>query len=194
MLVAVAPEVADLRIVPVDDEHRFLRQGRGRRPPVGGDVLQLAVTVELISEEIAEQHGAGSYAARDLGQRTLVHLEEPQLGIALRQERRRHSGGEVRARAVPGEPVLRLEDLGGHGGGRRLAVGGGDDRSAARQPGCERVDRARIELPEQLARQRRAAARACEARELPGGAGGEGFDCETGTHPRARVPARPSIE
>ncbi len=188
------PEVADLRIVPVDDEHRVLWQGRGRRPPVGGDVLQLAVAVELISEEVAEQHGAGLYAARDLGERTLVHLEEPQLGVALRQERRRHAGGEVRARAVPGETVLRFEDLGGHGGGRRLAVGGGDDRSAVRQPGCERVDCARIELPEQLARQRRAAARAREARELPGGASGEGFDCETGTHPRARVPARPSNE
>ena len=160
---AVAAEIADLRIVPVDHEHRFLWQGRGRRPPVGGDVLELAVAVELVAEEVAEQHGARPHAARDLGERALVHLEQPQLGVALRQERGRHAGGEVRAGAVPGQAALRFEDLGGHGGGRRLAVGGGDDRSAVRQPRCERVDRARIELPEQLARQRRAAARAREA-------------------------------
>ena len=86
VLGAVAAEVADLRIVSVDHEHRLLWQRRGRRPPVGGDVLQLAVTVELVAEEVAEQHRARPHAARDLGERPLVHLEE-------RRARRRAASG-----------------------------------------------------------------------------------------------------
>ena len=181
---AVAAEVADLRIVAVDHEHRLRRQLGGRRPPVVGDVLELAVAVELVAEEVAEQHGARPDAAHDLGQRALVHLEQAELRVALRQERGGDAGGEVRARAVPGEATSRLEDLGGHRSRRRLPVRRGDDRGAVRQPRGERVDRARIELPEQLARQRRAAARARQARELAGGAGGEGFDGKAGAHRR----------
>ena len=82
---AAAREVADLRIVAVDDEHRVVRQRRGRRPPALGDVLELAVAVELVAEEVAEQDRARPDAAGDLRQRALVDLEQPQLGVALRR-------------------------------------------------------------------------------------------------------------
>ena len=50
----VAPEVADLRVVAVDDELRG-RQRRHGRAPAGGNELELAVAVELVAEEVAER-------------------------------------------------------------------------------------------------------------------------------------------
>ena len=168
-------EVADLRVVAVDHEHRLRRQLRRRSTPALGDVLELAVAVELVAEEVAEQHRARADAADDLRQRALVDLEQPELGVALGEQGRGDPGDEIRARAVPGELAAGLEDLRRHRRRRRLPVRRRDDGRAVRQPRRERVDRARIELPEQLARQRRAAAGAREAGELRGRARGEAF-------------------
>ena len=68
------------------------------------------------------------------------------------------------------EPDTRREDRRGERGGRRLPVRRGDEGGAERQPAREPVDRLRIELPEQLAGERRAAARPGEAGEPAHGA------------------------
>ena len=59
-------ELADLRIVAVDDECRSVRECRDRGAPALGDELELAVAVELVAEEVAERHDAGvrSYERR----------------------------------------------------------------------------------------------------------------------------------
>ena len=84
-------------------------------------------------------------------------------------------GDEVRAGGVVGEPVARAEDLRGHRRGRRLAVRRRDQHGALRQPRGEPVDRARIELPEELSGHRRAAAAACDPGEGADRAGGGGL-------------------
>ena len=185
---APARQVADLGVVPVDDEHGLRRQGGRRGPPALGDVLELAVAVELVTEEVAEQHCTRPDPADDLRQRAFVDLEQTQLGVALGEEGGGDPGNEVRAGAVPGEPVARLEDLGSHRRRRRLAVRRRDDGGAVAKPCRERVDRAGIELPEQLARQRRAAARAGDPGELGGRARGQGLDGEAGAHQSASLP------
>ena len=185
---ALARQVADLRVVAVDHEHGLRRQ-RGRRgTPALGDVLELPVAVELVAEEVAEQHRARPDPANDLRQRAFVDLEQAQVGVALGEEGGGDPGDEVRAGAVPGEPAARLEDLGGHRGRRGLAVRRRDDGGAVAKPCRERVDRAGIELPEELARQRRAAARAGDPGELGGRARGQGLDGEAGAHQSASLP------
>ena len=106
------------------------------------------------------------------------------------EQRRGDAGDEVRTGAVPRERMPGLEDLGRHRGRGRLAVRRGDDRRAVRQAPGEGVDRARIELPEQLARQRRSTAGARETREPARGSGGERFDGETGAHRARAYPQR----
>ena len=69
-------------------------------------------------------------APHDLRQRALVDLEQPELGVALRQERRGDAGDQICAGAVPGELAPRLEDLRGHRRRGRLPVRGGDDGRA----------------------------------------------------------------
>ena len=54
--------------------------------PAGGDELELAVAVELVAEEVAEEERPRPDAARDLRQRRLVDLEEPELGAVGGEE------------------------------------------------------------------------------------------------------------
>ena len=158
-----AREVADLRVVAVDDEHCLGGQLRRSGAPALGDVLELAVAVELVAGEVSEQHCAGADAADDLRQRALVDLQQPELGVPLCEQGGRDARDEVRARPVPGESSAAADDLRHHRRGRRLAVRRRDDGRSLRQPRRQRVDRARIELPEQLAGNRRAAAGAGQA-------------------------------
>ena len=70
-------EVADLRIVSVHDEHGLRRQTAHDRPPALRDVLQLSISIELVTEQVPETDRPRSHTLRDLGQRSLVHLEQP---------------------------------------------------------------------------------------------------------------------
>jgi hypothetical protein len=67
-------------------------------------VLELAVAVELVAEEVAEGDGARAHATGDLGQGRLVDLEQAQLGVACSQQRRGDAREQVGARAVVCEP------------------------------------------------------------------------------------------
>jgi len=60
------PQVGDERIVGVDDERRGGRERCHSRPPSLGDVLELAVTIELVAEEIAERDDARAHALHHL--------------------------------------------------------------------------------------------------------------------------------
>ena len=138
---AGAGERADLRVVAVHDELR-VGEGGDRLAPAGGDELELAVAVELVAEEVAEEQRLRPDPAGHLGQRALVDLEQPELGVARVQERGGDAGDEVGARVVVRDPDARPQDLGDHRRGRRLAVRRRDGDRALRQPRGERVDRA----------------------------------------------------
>ena len=58
-----------------------------RRQPLG-DVLELAVAVELVAEEVAEQERARPDPSSDLRQRALVDLEQAELRVAGGEQRR----------------------------------------------------------------------------------------------------------
>ena len=141
-----AREVADLRVVAVHDERSVARKLRDRLTPARGQQLELAVAVELVAEQVPEADGARLQPPRHLGQRTLVDLEQPQLGVAGREKGGRDPGDEVRARAVVRQPHGRREDPRGHRRGRRLAVRGRDQAlhpaEAARRGGRQLPDRA----------------------------------------------------
>ena len=82
---------------------------RDRRPPVGGDVLQLAVAVELVAEEVAEQHRArAARAARSRAARP----RPPRRAPARRRAAVRSVDATPEARFAPErlqrETVLRL--------------------------------------------------------------------------------------
>jgi len=149
-----------------------------RSAPARRDDLELAVAVELVAEEIAEEQRLRPNAARHLGERALVDLEETELGPARSEERGGDSGDEVRPGVVVCDTHPRTQDLGDHRGRRRLPVGRRDEHRPLCQASCEQVDRAGIELPEQLSGQRRAAAAAGEAGELAGHAKGGRFEIE----------------
>ena len=163
-------------------------EGGDRRAPALGDVLELAVAVELVAEEVAERDDARAHAHDHLGQGELVHLEQAELGVVGREQGGGDARGEVGTGVVPGQPVRGAEDAGEHRARRRLPVRRRDDGDAGRQPGRECVDRTRIDLPEQLAGQRRAAAAPGRAREAPDEAGGARLESRGGLPCGSRVP------
>src|SRR4051794_40041138 len=108
----LAREIADLRIVAVDDELRVRVEPPHDAPPTLRDVLELPVTVELIAEQVPEADRARPDAPRDLRQRRLVYLEQPQLRVLRREKRRRDPRAEVRPRSVVSNPDPRRQDVG----------------------------------------------------------------------------------
>ena len=162
---ALAADLGEERVVGVHDQRRPFGQVVDGASPALGDELELSVAVELVTKEVPERDDMWSRSPDRLGKRTLVHLEQAKVGLATRHEGRRKPGEEVRPCAVPGEPVLGTEDLRGHRRRGRLPVRGGDERHAGGEPCRERVDGARIELPEELPGQRRAATAPGRARD-----------------------------
>ena len=155
-------EAEDDRAVPLTSQISDL-EGRRRSPrepwsrklahcraPALRDQLQLAVPVELVTEQVPQANRAWPDTLGDLGEGTFVHLEEAQLRAALREERGGDPGDEIGSRAVVCKAGAGSEDLRGHRRGRRLAVGGRDQRRPEREPGREPVDCARVEQREQL--------------------------------------------
>ena len=179
----------------VDDEGRALGQLPHRRAPALGDLLELAVAVELVAEEVAEADRARAAAG---ARRPATRPRRPRTGRA----RRRAASSRVEA-----TPETRLapellcasrsrgrEDLRDHRGGRRLAVRRRDDRRPQRQPAGESRDRTRIDRRQQLPGQCRAAAPARQAREAAGrardgelqGEAHRGQSSRAGSIPRTR--------
>ena len=168
-----AAQVGHQRVVGVEHERRAARpRGHDRRPAVG-DRLQLAVAVELVAEQVAEQHRARLELLDDRAEPELVDLEEAEVArqrapaaAAGVGQRAGDPARHVRPGAVVDEPRAgALEDARHHRRGRRLAVGGADHDAAAVQPAREPADRVRLDAREHLARQRRPAAAPGRPRE-----------------------------
>ena len=130
---AALAERRDERIVGPDDERRLGRQLRDRRPPALGDVLELAVAVELVAEQVPEADDPGPCAPHHLGERELVDLEQTELRVSRGEQRGRDPGRQVRAGAIPGKSAHGGEDRARHRGRRRLAVRRGHERDARRE-------------------------------------------------------------
>ena len=158
-------DVSHDRIVSVDHERRLRRHGRDRGTPALCDDLELPIAIELIAEEVAESDDPRPRSRDRFGKRPFVDLEQSQIRLARGDERRRDSGEEIRARAVPGETVIASENLRRHRGRRRLPVRRRHQSDAARKPRCESIHGTGIELPEDLSGNRGAAAAPRETRE-----------------------------
>ena len=184
---ALARQIADLRVVPVHHQDSVRRQLLRHLPPALGEVLELAVAIELVAEQVPEADGPRPGSPRDLRQRRLVHLEQAQLSAFRGQERGRHAGDEVRARPVTGQANLRCQDLRDHRRSRRLAVRGRNEHGTERQPACQAVERIRIEGRNQLSGHRRPAAGPDEPREPCRCAGGRDPDGQGDSHHRRSV-------
>mgnify|MGYP007123201513 CR=1 FL=1 len=63
--------------------------------PALGDVLELAVAVELIAKQVAERHDPRPRAPQHLRQCELIDLEQPELGVPRLQQRRRDAGDDA---------------------------------------------------------------------------------------------------
>jgi hypothetical protein len=125
-------------------------------------VLELAVAVELVAEQVPQAQRAGTKARSHLGQSRFIDLEQSQFGPTRVQERRCNAGHEVGARVVVRQLRAGAKDARSHRRCRGLAVRGREEGGAKRQARGEPIDCAWVELPEQLPRDRRAAAGACE--------------------------------
>ena len=185
---------SELRVVTVDDEHRVGREVVDQRAPALGDQLQLPVAVELVAEEVPEAEDARVHERGHLRERRLVHLEQAELGAVRRQERRRDPGDEVRAGTVVGEPHAPAEDLRRHRCRRRFAVRRRERGRAPRQTPREARDRRGVELPEELARQRRPAPGTGEPGERTRGARGRRKRGEGEMDPHRAVEGNGSLE
>src|SRR5689334_9977066 len=93
----VLREVADLRVVTVEDECRVRRERTDGFAPAGRHVLELAVAVELVAEEVAEADAAWADPRRHLRQRRLVDLEQTELRAPRVEQSRCDTGNEIRA-------------------------------------------------------------------------------------------------
>src|SRR5205823_1157873 len=118
----------------------------------------LAVSIELVSEEVSEEKRAWPRPLDRLRKCRLVHFEEPELRPVRREEGGSDPRHEVGPGPVPGELVALPEDPRCDGGRRRLPVGRRDESDALTESSCECVDGAWIELPQHLARKRRSTA------------------------------------
>ncbi len=161
-----AAQVGDQRIVGVEHEASAPAcRGGGHRCPSIGDRVELAVAVELIAEQVAEQDAARLELRDHPVEPELVELEQPKLAgdptarAGGGHQRRGHAAGHVRPGPVvdDGHP-LPGEHRGHHRGCRGLAVGGRDHDRAARQPCGQLADRPRLEREQHAPGQARPAA------------------------------------
>ena len=105
--------------------------------PAIGQHLELAVAVELVTEEVHEDHHPGPGLVHHRVERGLVHLEHPDLGAGVVLGRGEQGAGhapqQVGPRGVGDHPPTRgLDGRHQQPGRRRLAVGGRHRRSSRR--------------------------------------------------------------
>src|SRR6185369_3482332 len=103
---AIEAEVRDEGVVCVQDEGRPGRPVGDHASPLVRELLELAVTVELIPEQVPEYDRPGSEGGRHLLEPGLVDLEEPEqralepATAGARYERGRDTARHVRSGAV----------------------------------------------------------------------------------------------
>ena len=87
------------RVVGIEHE-RGLRRRCERARNALLDAVDLAHAVQLVAEQVQQQHVVCLKVRQDLRQPQLVALEHAPVGLAGMQQRRGHAGVQVRARAV----------------------------------------------------------------------------------------------
>ena len=167
-----------------------------RVAPARRDGLELAVAVELVAKEVAEQK---RLAAERAAQPRATQPRRPRRGRA----RRRGAGGASRRRPRRGSRrSCCARAARAAAGSRRPSPSSSSCRSSRRRgpSRCgsragEPVDRPRVELPEQLPGQRRAAAATGETRERARGARSRGLERERNrrAHDANRTARNPSV-
>jgi hypothetical protein len=153
----VPAQVRHQRVVGVEDEMLLSLDHLG---PAIGDRVELAVAVELVAEQVAEQERAGVQGGGDARQPELVDLEQSRVPVhaaaatCRREQRGRDASGHVGAGAVVDQPGARSLQHGRcHGGGGRLAIGRGDHDRPAREPAGQLTDRIGLEAEEHATRE-----------------------------------------
>ena len=171
---AVAPEVGHQRVVGVQHERRAPGARGDQRAPVVGELLQLAVAVELVAEEVAEQHGVGGEVLDD------ARAATPRRPRTARSpaRRRRRSARAARSRRRPAcsRPARLCTGVSAAPRARIAAIMPAvvvlplvaltTTEPRSRLPRQAR-DRPRLHAQQQLAGQARAAAAAARARQRP---------------------------
>jgi hypothetical protein len=74
-------EVGDQWVVGVQRQLRSSGQRRHHRRPAVGDRLELAVSIELVSKQVAEQDRPGVELGADPVEPELIDLEQAQLAV-----------------------------------------------------------------------------------------------------------------
>ena len=134
----VLREGHDPGVLPVEDHGaRGGRRDLGEHPPGGVD---LAEAVELVAHDVEQQRVAGLDLLDEVHGVRLVELEHGDVRVEAAREAHLpeqgggHAAHEVGAGAVGEDLVaLRAQQLDGHLGGGRLAVGAADEHHAVRQ-------------------------------------------------------------
>ncbi len=98
----LAAEVRDQRVVGVQHEPRAARAQH--LLPALGDRLELAVAVELVAEQVAEQDRARVQLRGERGQPQLVDLEQPELAVDRRRPDARRRAASWRSRRPCSRP------------------------------------------------------------------------------------------
>ena len=173
-------EPGDRGVVRVDHQKRGGVEALDHQVPVLGQRFQLAVTVELVPEEIHQDDGSGSELPRDGGKSGLIDLEQAHVRIVALQQSCRDAAHEVGAGRVADQPMARrAQTRGEHPRGRGLAVGRRDQDAARRESTGECAGRPRLDPEQEIAGETGPAPASQAAGEAAGGTG-ESYD--TGAH------------
>ena len=195
--VALTAEVGDRGVVGVEHERRLTgRSGVHGRIPAIGDRLQLAVAIELVAEQVAEQDRARVQLGGERVEPQLVHLEQAELAgdAPARAGGGEQRGGDPSGHVRPGLVVHErhagtLENFGEQRARRGLAVRRRHEHAAPRQARGELADRAGIEAHEDLARCA-GRAPAAQARDRADGPREGELGCERARHQSRRLLVR----
>ena len=118
----IVRERGDERIVGVDDQRSALVKDADSIAPALGDVLELAVAVELVAKQVAERDDPRPDTAHRLRQSELVYFEQAKLRVRGGEQGGGDARREVGARVVPGQTVAASENPRCHRRRRGLAV------------------------------------------------------------------------
>ncbi len=121
--------------------------------------MDLAVAVELIAEDVGQQHHSGLQLADRGRQRRFVDFEQadvrPRLTVEAGLFRHRADQASKQVRAGPiveGSHLIPTQQVGDQARGRRLAVGAGNHHAAQRQAAHDVRERVRCDARDDVPR------------------------------------------
>ena len=144
------------RVVGVVYEHR-VRRGGQRAGDRSLDAVDLAAAVELVAEQVQQQHVVRAQAGQHVGEPQLIALEDAPLSGRLLQKRRGDTRSQIGPGAVANDGAAgSLEGVGEQVVRGGLPVGAHGDDRALRALAAQLVEQRRIngerDLPRQISR------------------------------------------